>query len=450
MADIERLVLWNALSSGEFTKLVTRGIETHHFADEDVQDVYDYCLWFMREYSQPPSITAVKDEFPKFKAKLTGDPLDLHLKKFIRQVKARKATELVRTYHEALDDPDEIDEIELRALEMARELTEIVPAPRAGRLSDGLARKREYDRRKKEGIKHGIMMGIPSFDAITLGTQPHELVVIGGYMGMGKTTFLQLIALNAYLQGNTVLFISLEVEEEMILRKFDVMLSNVRYRALKALELNAGEEKAWTNILKQCEANKLERDIIIRDDIANCSPDKVSAEIIREKPTMTCVDYLEEMRAPRGIVGWEAISQNGRDLKQMARVMRKPIITATQLNREGGRGEVNLSTLGYQSIGKQADTLIGLSQTDEQLEAEEMEALLLKYRDGPSRKSVVLDWRMENMKFGEKGAAQAFPMRATKRRLTKSERKDERKLQLVQQTKDQENPFTRKIRNKAV
>jgi replicative DNA helicase len=444
MPDIERLVLWNALSTGEFPKLITRGIEVDHFADEDVQDVYEYCMNFMREYSQPPSISAVKDQFPKFKAKLTGDPLDLHLKKFIRQVKYRKATELVRAYHEALDDPDEIDEIELRAIEMGRELTEIVPAPKSHRLSEGLARKREYDRRKKEGIRHGIMMGIPSFDIITLGIQPHELVVIAGYMGMGKTTFMQLLALNAYLQGKTVLFISLEVEAEMILRKFDVMLSNVRYRALKALELNAGEEETWTKILKQCEADKLERDIIIKDDIANCTPDKVSAEIIREKPELTCVDYLEEMRAPRGVIGWEAISQNGRDLAQMARVMKNPIITATQLNRDGGKGDVNLSTLGYQSIGKQAHTLIGLSQTEEQLEADEMEASLLKYRDGPSKKTVLLDWKMETMELGEKGAAQSFPMRATKKRLTKSERQAERKLQLVQQTKDKENPFSKR------
>jgi replicative DNA helicase len=288
------------------------------------------------------------------------------------------------------------------------------------------------------------MMGIPSFDIITLGIQPHELVVIAGYMGMGKTTFMQLLALNAYLQGKTVLFISLEVEAEMILRKFDVMLSNVRYRALKALELNAGEEETWTKILKQCEADKLERDIIIKDDIANCTPDKVSAEIIREKPELTCVDYLEEMRAPRGVIGWEAISQNGRDLAQMARVMKNPIITATQLNRDGGKGDVNLSTLGYQSIGKQAHTLIGLSQTEEQLEADEMEASLLKYRDGPSKKTVLLDWKMETMELGEKGAAQSFPMRATKKRLTKSERQAERKLQLVQQTKDKENPFSKR------
>lgn len=448
MADIERLILWKALSTGELPFLISRGIETHHFVDEDVQDVYEFALDFMREFKQPPSINAVKEQFPKFKAKLSSDPLASHLKKFIRKVKERKAIELVRSYHEALEDPDEIDEIELRALEMARELVEVVPAPKASRLSEGNARKREYDKRKKEGITHGIMMGIPSFDEIMLGIQPHELVVIGGYMGRGKTTLMQYFAINAYLQGKTVLFVSLEVEAEQILRKFDVMLSNVRYRALKALELNAGEEQAWVSILDKCEADKAERDIIVRDDIQNCSTDKIAAEVIREKPQFLCVDYLEEMTAPRGIMGWEAISKNGRDLKQHARVKKIPTVTATQLNREGGKGDVNLSTLGYQSIGKQADTLIGLAQDDDQAERYEMELLLLKHRDGPSNKSVIMDWKLDTMQIKEHGSAESFPLRASKRRMTKSDRDKEQKLQISQLTKDKLNPFVSRMNGK--
>ena len=66
------------------------------------------------------------------------------------------AVELVRDYHDALEDPAEIDEIELRALEMARELTEVVPSPKARRFSEGKARKEEYERRKKKDITLGI------------------------------------------------------------------------------------------------------------------------------------------------------------------------------------------------------------------------------------------------------------------------------------------------------
>src|SRR4029077_4191157 len=135
---------------------------------------------------------------------------------------------------------------------MATELAEIVPTPKAQRISEGASRKQEYERRKKKKIQHGVKIGIPTFDDITLGVQPHELVIWGGPPGGGKTTGIQYTAVNAYLAGITVLMVSLEVEAEQILRKFDSMLSHVRYRALKGLELNEGEEREWHRILRRC------------------------------------------------------------------------------------------------------------------------------------------------------------------------------------------------------
>ena len=286
------------------------------------------------------------------------------------------AVELVRGYHDMLEDPNEIAEIELRALEMARELTEVVPSPKARRLSEGKARKEEYEQRKKKDIKLGLDIGIPTYDQITLGVQPHELVIFGGPPGGGKTTALQYSSVNIYLAGKTVLFVSLEVEAEQILRKFDTMLSQVRYHALKALELDEGEEEKWHAILERAEEDRMEKDIIIIDDIRNCTVDKVSAQQIRYKPGVVVVDYLEEMRTPRNVAGWEGVATNGRGLKESARVTKTPHITATQLNREG--------ETSYQSAQKIADMLIVLIPPEEdEGDSKEMHMLLRKYRDGP-------------------------------------------------------------------
>lgn len=443
--DYESALVSKALSSGELPLVVARGIEPDHFADEDVRDVFEYALDFMTIHKQPPSIGAVKQEFPGFKPPLSRDPISWHLDKFIRQVKERKAVELVRAYHEALEDPDEIDEIELRALEMARELTEVVPAPRASRFSDGMVRKHEYERRKREGILHGVLLGIPTFDELMLGIQPHELMVVAAYLGTGKTTLMQHMAMSSYLQGKTSLFISLEVEAEQILRKFDVMLSNIRYHALKALELNVGEEKAWVRILEAAEADRLERDIIIRDDIKNCTVEKVLAETIRYKPSIVFVDYLELMRVPRGLSNshWEAVSHSGTGLKQNARVLKIPHITAAQLNRDGGKGEVTLATVGYQSIGKHCDSMIGMQQ-DEELEARnKMKLLLLKHRDGPSRKSVLMRWDLERGIIREEGVEDRFVTRK-RHSLSSRERRREQQLEIAEMVADRPNPFAQR------
>jgi replicative DNA helicase len=397
--DIERALLSKALQSGELSELVARGIEPDHFADEDMADLYDWCVDVMSKHAQPPSMAAAREEFADFHPLLTKDPLSWHIERFVRRVKERMAIELVRGYHDALEDPQEIDEIELRALEMARQLTEVVPSPKASRFSAGKARKEEYQRRKKKReIIHGIPLGIPTFDGITLGIQNHELVIWGGPPGGGKTTGLQYCSMHGYLHGETVLFVSLEVEAEQILRKFDTMLTQIRYHALRAIELNPEEEEKWYEILDRAEQEKMERDIIIVDDIRNCTVDKVAAQQIRYKPGLVVVDYLEEMRTPRNVQGWEGVAANGRGLKQQARTTKTPHITATQLNREG--------ETSYQSAQKIADMLIVLIPPDEDDEDQTtMKLLMRKYRDGPSRKTVNMHWDLNFMDIREADAA---------------------------------------------
>ena len=399
--DIERALLSKALQSGELSELVARGIELDHFADDEIADMYDWSTEFMTMHAVPPSMTAVKLEFRDFKPLLSTEPLSWHIQQFERKVKERKAVELVRDYHDCLDDPNEIDEIEIRALEMARRLAEIIPSPKARRFSEGTARKEEYHRRKKKGITLGIPLGIETFDDITLGVQNHELVIWGGPPGGGKTTGLQHCAMSGYMSGHTVLFVSLEVEAEQILRKFDVMRSNIKYHALKALNLNPDEEQKWTEVLELAEKERMERDIIIVDDIKNCTVDKVAAQQIRYKPGEVVVDYLEEMRAPHSVAGWEGVAANGRGLKQQARTTRTPYITATQLNREG--------ETSYQSAQKIADMLIILEPPDEADEnPTTMKLIMRKYRDGPSRKSAEMHWDLNTMEiYEDKNAAKA-------------------------------------------
>ena len=393
--DIERALLTKALSTKDgLPELVSRGIDPDHFADEDLAELYEWAVDFMSKHASPPSMTITKEEFRDFQPLLTKDPLSWHIDQFVRRVKERLAVELVRDYHDALEDPTEIDEIELRALEMARELTEVVPSPKARRFSEGKARKEEYERRKKKNIQLGIPIGIPTIDDITLGIQPHEFMIWGGPPGGGKTTALQFCSINCYLHGETILFVSLEVEAEQILRKFDTMMSHIEYHALKALKLDEENERKWWEILERAEEEKMHKDIIIVDDIRNCTVDKVAAQQIRYKPGVVAVDYLEEMRTPRNVQGWEGVASNGRGLKQQARTSRTPYITATQLNREG--------ETSYQSAQKIADTLIVLvPPDDDEGDTKEMSLFLRKYRDGPSRKSVKMHWDLNIMDIYE-------------------------------------------------
>lgn len=445
MADVERTMLWKAINTGDFMEVVSRGIDADHFADEECAEVYDFCMDFARLHKDPPSVKVIKSEFPDFKAPLSQDPLSYHMERFILKVKERMAIDLVREYHEAIEDPDELADIELRAFDMARQLSEIIPAPRAARYSEGEKRRREYEERKKTGEIRGIYMGIPSFDEVLLGIQPSQLVTIVAYMGMGKSILMAYMAYSAYLQGKTSLIVSLEMDADEIMQRIDVMASNIKFQALKALELEAGDMRKWNQILERAEADKQERDIVIRDDIANCTTDHVFAEASRYKPDIVFVDYLELMSVPRtqggNSQGWEKVSAAGMGLKQNARLLKIPHVTAAQLNREGGRDKVTLANVGHQSIGKHSDIMIGLSQDEDQETQQEMDVISLKIRNGKKPRAT-LRWNLDYMDIGEKGIEERFPVRKPKSQtMIGHQRRKAKRLEIARNVGTKENPF---------
>lgn len=453
MADVERELLWKAVNTGKFADVVARGIEPDHFADEECIEVYEYVQNFMRIHADPPSAKTVKREFPGFKAPLSSDPLSYHLEQMVLKVKERMAIELVRDYHDAIEDPDQLHDIELRAFDMARMLSEVVPAPRAAFFGrDAKKRHDKYEQRKKSGESLGIFMGIPTIDEELRGIQPGQLATIVAYMGMGKSVLMTFFAYSAYLQGKTSLFISLEMSADEILQRLDVMASKVKFQALKALELESGDQRKWYEILERAEADAHEKEIIIRDDIQDCTVDHVFAEASRWKPDLCFVDYLELMSVPRShnggnrSQGWEQVSAAGKGLKQNARLLHIPHVTAAQLNREGGRDKVTLGNVGHQSIGKHSDIMLGLSQDEEQEMRNEMEVLSLKVRNGKKPRAT-LRWDLDYMDISEKGIEERFPTRKPKSQTMISKRRRQAKrLEIARNVGGEENPWSQKLK----
>jgi replicative DNA helicase len=416
LADTETTLVWSAIQNGDLGDVMARGIEYDHFADEVVADVYDWATQFYTTYGQPPGTEALSDEFPRFKARLSKEPTAYHIKRFIHQCKQRAAEEGLRTFFEMLEDPDEIDDIEIHALDFAQQLVEVVPAPQAAYFGrDAKKRKEQYDQRKAQGRHRGILLGIPSFDKVMMGMQPHELIVYAGPPGTGKTTGMQHTSVNAYLQGISSLFISLEVEREQILRKFDTMFSNVSYLAMKALTLDVGSERKWTQMLERAEVESSSREIVVRDDIRNCTAEKVIAEEIRYRPGLVVVDYLEEMRGRKGVDDWVSVRENARGLKQQARVSRIPHVTGTQINRDGDTA--------HQSIHKIADAIIKLEVDDD--DETVMDYVLLKYRDGPSRIPAHMRWDLDEMRIEEIGHRHSFAALGSEKSNGKSHRQSD-------------------------
>lgn len=410
--DIERLLVTKLASSGEIDKLVSAGIIATHFSSGDCSEVYGYMVDHLRKYRAVPSQDAVKKKFPKFEWQFTTDTLGYLTDEFISQIKRRETITMLRDLAVAVDDPVRVKRLDEEALEMARNLAMIVPSTRASRFSDMSKRIEEYRLKALSGDSWGIKMNIPTFDNLTYGVQPHEFIAVIGYQGTGKSTMLEYLAFQAYLQEKSTLFISLEMESEALYRRFDTMANNFDYNALKGLELSDKEIEIWEKMADRVQSNKHSHDIIVLDDLGRASVEKVYAEMARYKPDVCMVDYLSLMSAPSHVgQGWERVGEITKGLKINARSLKTPIIAAAQTNRDSAKAGPELDNIAFaSSIGMDTDIILGLHQDELMRDNHRMEVRMLKNRDGDTGK-VTMDWNMTNRQFCEVSALDEFKLR---------------------------------------
>ena len=258
----------------------------------------------------------------------------------------------------------------------------------------------EYEERAAEGKKIGVPFGYPTLDDWTGGVQSHELVTIAGFSGLGKSTMLMSLAFNAWSQGYTPLYISLEMEAGAILRKFDAMAASLDYAKIKQLQLPDSQIDNWRRTADDIAGKS--QDIPVIDSIRGCTPDHVFAETVRHKPDLVLIDYLSLLRSSRPSRNssmWQTLTEITQDLKQNARTLGIPIIAAAQTNRSGGKEGAELDNIGYaMSVVQDSDIMIGLFADDEMKERKEMEIRLNKNRDGRLGKFMA-KWDHENMEF---------------------------------------------------
>lgn len=412
--DCERALITKIVTTGQLEEVIARGINADHFRDDECQDMFIYLTDHARKYKSPPSLSAVKTDRPKFSFEHVQDALDYLIDKFVGLVKRREAQDMVEELARACNDPKRSENIDLEFLEASRKLATVVPSSTVARFSDMKQRIEEYERRKAEGESFGVPFGFPTLDKYTSGIQPHEFVTIAGFSGLGKSTMLMALAFNAWSQGKTPLYISLEMEAGAILRKFDAMAASLDYVKLKQLDLPPEDIANWRK--KAQEIVDTTHDIPVIDNIRHCTPDHIFAETVRHMPDLVVIDYLSLMRSgrpnARNAAMWQTVTEITQDIKQNARTLGIPVLAAAQTNRQGGKDGAELDNIGSSiSIVQDSDVVIGLHADEEMRERKEMEVRLRKNRDGKLGKFRAV-WDHENMLFREKELGEDYLRRS--------------------------------------
>lgn len=406
--DFERKLINATAQRSNVESLLLDGISETHFADEENVAIFNFMTDHFRKYKTSPSLEVVKEAFPEHLFETEQDTLQYLKDEFLKVVKRRYAMQAIWDLAEAVDDKELVGNIDALFLEKSRELAQIVPVTQLSKFSDMDKRILSYE--SGDDIVDGIFMGIPDFDFLTSGIQAHEYVTISGFSGTGKSTLAQWMLFNAYMQGKTPMYISLEMEAKALLRKWDTMAMNFEYHRLKRQRLSEEDIERWK---ERADAVKsADNDIIILDDVAGCTVDRVYAELTRYQPDILCIDYITLMDTPRSAGGtqmWEKVVTLTRQLKQTSRTLGIPIIGVAQTNRSGYQTGAQLDNIAFsQSIVNDSDIILGLGAPDEESKRNnKMTVRLLKNRDGQVKETDLL-WKMDTMEFGPWKEAYAF------------------------------------------
>jgi replicative DNA helicase len=189
----------------------------------------------------------------------------------------------------------------------------------------------------REGLT-GIPTGFNDLDAITLGWQKNNLVIIGARPSMGKTAFMLNTAEHAGKSGALVPIYSLEMDDAAL---GDRMVSSNGRIDSKRLKQGSGvlSGDEWARLV-QSSGELSEYDIII-NDTAGVRISQIEADLreLRKKnpdrEILCMIDYLQLILGDERLIGnkTQEVGDISRRLKLLCKELGITIIALSQLSR---------------------------------------------------------------------------------------------------------------------
>lgn len=239
----------------------------------------------------------------------------------------------------------------------------------------------------------GLPTGFKDLDKLLGGLQKSDLLIFAGRPGMGKTSFMLSAALNMARLGARIAIFSMEMGVEQIVQRLISMESSINMQNLRTGQIS---QKEWRRFVEV--AGKLGNFNIYIDDSAAMNPLQLRTKCLRMQREhgidLVIIDYMQLMNAG-GVYEnnrVQEISFISRNLKEMARELNVPVLSAAQLSRAVEQRQdkrPQLSDLRESgSIEQDADVVMFLYRDEVYNEATEFpnqaDIIVAKHRNGPT------------------------------------------------------------------
>ncbi len=203
-------------------------------------------------------------------------------------------------------------------------------------LIDAMHTIEEMAARKSDVI--GLATGFHDFDKLTSGLRPGQLIIIAARPAMGKTSLFLSAVQNIAMNKGVAAIFSLEMGKEELGFRFLSGLSRIDSKRLKIGQML---DRDWARLAQA--ADQLSKAKIFIDDSGDLTVMDIRSRCRRllsmeKKLDLIVVDYLQLMKGSRAASKGDGsrereISEISRNLKNLAKELKVPVIALSQLNR---------------------------------------------------------------------------------------------------------------------
>lgn len=242
----------------------------------------------------------------------------------------------------------------------------------------------------------GIPTGFKALDGLLGGFQKSDLVVFAGRPGMGKTSWILTVAMQAARRGARVAIFTMEMGVEQMVQRLLSMETNIKIGQLRTADINPREQTRLTEAI-----GRISNLPLFIDDTPSITPIEMRTKCRRLQHEygldMVMVDYMQLMSAGKAYENnrVQEISYISRALKELARELNVCVLSTAQLSRAVEQRQdkrPQLSDLRESgSIEQDADAVMFLYR-DEVYNPDttefpnQAEVMLSKHRHGPTGK----------------------------------------------------------------
>lgn len=212
------------------------------------------------------------------------------------------------------------------------------------------------------------------------------MYIFAGQTNVGKSIALGNIAVNIAKQGRTVVLISLEMSELMYAKRISSNLTQLPIAGLKD-----SADSLRERVINFRESHSKSRLIIKEFPPSTVTPHQLGSYLrsLTDKGIkIDCIvlDYINLLAASYGTSSYERVKSISEQTRALTYDFKAPLVSATQLNREGySESDPSLETVGESyGLGATADAMMSLWQDEGDADLGYLRMGLMKSRFGPN------------------------------------------------------------------